>query len=256
MGIMTETEAQNPGGKTEKISDRVARKILKQISDGELMPGKRLPGERQLAESLGVSRVSVRAALQALKAQGYLEAVQGGGTRVISSALEMDGPLTGLIKTNAENFHDLSEIRADLEVWAARRAALHATDEDISELENAVVAVAKARGKDKVVENVNFHYAVARASGSTIYMHLFNVIRDVLTDTVELHHDGTASDYMDETLLNEQHEAVCQAIKNRDPEAAAKAMAHHLSSVLERLDSERKKQAAEAAVANGDTEPL
>src|SRR3546814_15526559 len=63
----------------ERVSDRVANELLKLIGDGRLTPGERLPGERQLATMMGVSRVPIRAALPQLKEQGLLSAVQGGG---------------------------------------------------------------------------------------------------------------------------------------------------------------------------------
>ncbi|MCR6631522.1 MAG: winged helix-turn-helix domain-containing protein [Magnetospirillum sp.] len=64
-------------GRGGRISDRVADSLLARIASGEWTPGQRLPGERQLAEDMGVSRVSVRAALQSLKTQGFVDAVQG-----------------------------------------------------------------------------------------------------------------------------------------------------------------------------------
>ena len=66
-----------------------------------------------------MSRVSVRAALQRLKAQGLLSAVQGGGVRVISADAATGPPLAELVRVNREDLHDLAEIRAILEVWAA-----------------------------------------------------------------------------------------------------------------------------------------
>lgn len=65
----------------KRIADQVADQILEKISDGIFLPGDRLPGERQLAESMSVSRVSVRAALQKLKTRGYLRAVQGAARK-------------------------------------------------------------------------------------------------------------------------------------------------------------------------------
>ena len=70
----------------ESVSDRVAQELLKLIGSGRLAPGERLPGERQLAEMMNVSRVSIRSALQQLKAQGLVTSVQGGGTRVAKAA--------------------------------------------------------------------------------------------------------------------------------------------------------------------------
>src|SRR5262245_54964571 len=58
----------------ERVSDRVARELMRLIAEGRLAPGERLPGERELATLMGVSRVSVRAALQQLKARGLLSA--------------------------------------------------------------------------------------------------------------------------------------------------------------------------------------
>ena len=111
----------------QRISDRVADEIARLIATGRLIPGQRLPGERDLAVRMGVSRVSIRAALQQLKAQGLVSAVQGGGTRVKSSAVELDRPLSELLRLNRENLHDLAEIRAILEVWAAREPRARCT---------------------------------------------------------------------------------------------------------------------------------
>ncbi|TAN49516.1 MAG: FadR family transcriptional regulator, partial [Rhodospirillales bacterium] len=97
------------------LSERVAGHLRRLIDEGVLAPGERLPGERQLAEALKVSRVSVRAALQCLKAEGYLEARQGGGTKVLSSARSLESPLAGLVRRSPANLRDLVELRILLE---------------------------------------------------------------------------------------------------------------------------------------------
>src|SRR5690606_33679242 len=86
------------------------------------------------AEMMNVSRVSVRAALQQLKAQGFISAVQGGGTRVVASADPIDIGLTELVRASRENLRDLSEIRAYLEIWAVRRAAERGGGERLGEI--------------------------------------------------------------------------------------------------------------------------
>ena len=93
------------------------------IASGSLVPGERLPGERQLAQMMNVSRVSVRAALQQLKAQGLVAATQGGSTRIIASSESLDRGLGRLVRADLRNLLDLAELRAQLEAWAARRAA-------------------------------------------------------------------------------------------------------------------------------------
>src|SRR3546814_4707795 len=106
----------------ERGADRIASELLRLLSSGELAPGERLPGERQLADMMGVSRVSVRAALQQLKAQGFVTAVQGGGTRITAAADQLDSALARLVRANRNNLHDLAEVRANLEVWADRKS--------------------------------------------------------------------------------------------------------------------------------------
>ena len=136
-----------PGG---LVSARVADRILARIASGEWGPGHRLPGERLLAEEMGVSRVSVRAAMQGLKTQGLLDAVQGGGTRVIASSAAMDPGMQELVRVNCENLTDLAEIRSILEVWAVGRAASRHTDADIAELDEARIDAGAAQIADKL----------------------------------------------------------------------------------------------------------
>ena len=232
----------------QRVSDRVAEEIVRLISTGQLVPGQRLPGERELAVRMGVSRVSVRAALQQLKAQGLVSSVQGGGTRVKSSAVELDRPLTELLRANLENLHELAEIRAILEVWAARRAAEHATADDLQHLDRLLAAMNDAQRAHayKAEDDVRFHLAVAQASHSAVYMHLLSVIRDILTTMLEYHRYQLFSAPDDDLMVNTQHRAVVEAIRSRNPEAAAQAMRKHLAFVLDHYNEARRRQAAPA----------
>jgi GntR family transcriptional regulator, transcriptional repressor for pyruvate dehydrogenase complex len=232
----------------QRVSDRVAEEIVRLISTGRLVPGQRLPGERELAVRMGVSRVSVRAALQQLKVQGLVNSVQGGGTRVKSSAVELDRPLTELLRANLENLHELAEIRAILEVWAARRAAQHATAEDLARLDRLLAAMNDAQRAHayKAEDDVRFHLAVAQASHSAVYMHLLSVIRDILTAMLEYHRYQLFSTPDDDLMVNTQHRAVVAAIRSRNPEAAAQAMHKHLAFVLDHYKEARQRQDAPA----------
>lgn len=228
----------------ERVSDRVEEEIMRLIASGALVPGQRLPGERELAVRMGVSRVSVRAALQKLKAQGLLSAVQGGGTRVKSSAIELDRPLTELLRTNRENLHDLAEIRAILEVWAARRAAERADHEDISRLEALVASMDDARRGQlyKADDDVRLHMAIARASHSAVYIHILTVIRDILTAMLEFHRYELFARPEDDLALNAQHRAIVEAIRSHNPEGAAQAMRRHLAWVLDHYNAARQRR--------------
>lgn len=244
------TDDSAQGSASPRISEWVAQQLLDRISRGELVPGQRLPGERQLAEQLHVSRVSVRAALQTLKTQGFLTAVQGGGTRVVSSAGVMDGALTAMVRGKHDNLCDLVEIRMALEGWAARRAAQHATPEQIANIGRILAAMTQTGGDgNRAADDMDFHLSVAQASGSPVYLHLLATIREILGNMVELNH---TEPYMEnhEALMIEHHRAIYEAIANRDADAAAAAVTAHLGWVLARYHAMNAPAAATAVDPN------
>lgn len=219
-----------------KVSDRVADRILARIASGEWGVGQRLPGERQLAEDMGVSRVSVRAALQALKTQGFLDAVQGGGTRVISNANTMNPGLAELVRVSRANLNDLAEIRGILETWAVRRAAVAASPAHLAELAEIISAgeADVSKGKHKTENDIRFHLAVAKASGSGIYLHLMGLFRGILQQMLDYHRYELFPARGDDATIQAHHQAIFDGIRAGDPEAAAAAMERHLGWVLDR----------------------
>lgn len=101
------------------LSDRLAVAVMGMIASGNLAPGARLPPERRIAEAVPASRVCVRSALERLKADGYIEAVQGSGTRVV--AIEAGTRLGALIRANEENLADLRGFVAFLDRCIVQR---------------------------------------------------------------------------------------------------------------------------------------
>ncbi|MFQ6017130.1 MAG: FadR/GntR family transcriptional regulator [Kiloniellaceae bacterium] len=235
----------------ERVADRVAQELLRLIATGELAPGERLPGERQLAEMMNVSRVSVRAALQQLKAQGFVAAVQGGGTHVIAASNDRESALAELVRVNTRNLHDLAEIRASIEVWAARRAAEQGSPEQIAAIERMVQAMSDPDrpARYKAEDDLNFHLAIARASGSAVYMHLMTLLGEILEEMFAYHRYRLQTGPAYDRLLLEQHRAICAAIRARDGAAAARAMAEHLELVLSSYGADRKPEAPAPAEA-------
>ena len=216
----------------EKVSDRVALELLRLISSGRLAPGERLPGERQLADMMNVSRVSVRAALQQLKAQGLVAAVQGGGTRVVAASSEVNPSLVSLARGNLRNQPELMEIRSRLEVWAARRAAKNATPEQIEEIQQHLTAMSlKGRKpRDTADDDMKFHLAIAKAANSPMYLHLLSALGDALERSFTFTRMTLWPSSQDLTLL-EQHHRIAVAIRMGDPDAAEQAMEDHLEHV-------------------------
>jgi DNA-binding FadR family transcriptional regulator len=237
-----ETPLSRHAGEGGRVSDRVADRLLARIASGEWAPGQRLPGERQLAEQMGVSRVSVRAALQTLKTQGFVDAVQGGGTRVVSNSQCMGPSLAQLVRVNQGNLADLAEIRGILEVWAVRRAAESATDENIAELAEIMAATEADinRGRHKTENDICFHLAIAKASGSAIYMHLMGLFRGILHEMLDYHRYEMFPTAEDDATILAHHRAIFDSIRGRDVHAAERAMQAHLGWVVARYRAEQR----------------
>lgn len=215
----------------ESVSDRVAADVLRMVAAGDIAPGERLPSERRLAEMLGVSRVSVRAALQRLKAQGFLAAVQGGGTRVVKTVSDADPALAELVRLDRSNLLDLMELRTQMEVWAARKAARQASAEDLEDLRRALEAMgseAAPTPEAKARADVAFHLAVAKASHSVVYRHLLSVVRETLAEMLTYHRTELFATPADDRAVMDQHTAVVEAIEAGDPDRAEAAMRRHL----------------------------
>ncbi len=209
------------------VSDQVAERILTLIASGDIRAGEKLPAERKLADQLGVSRVSIRAALERLKAQGFLASVQGGGTTVVKTAGIRDPALAEIVRIDRSNLVDLMELRTEIEVWAAHRAALYASDEAITEMASSLAEM-RAPDADKPRADVAFHMAIAKATDSVVYRHLISVIRETLTEMLVYHRTELFGSTEDDLTVLDHHQEIHDAIAARDPERAASAMRKHL----------------------------
>ena len=222
------SDAVSVPDRRESVADRVAAEILKLIAGGDIEPGSNLPAERKLSVMLGVSRVSVRAALQTLKAQGFIDAVRGGGTRVVCRASGADPALAELVRLDRSNMLDLMDLRCEIEVWAARRAAESMTPETVSMLRETVVAMTRP-GADKAAQDVAFHMALAKASDSVVYRHLLSLVRGTLAEMLTYHRTELFASAQDDATVVAQHIAIVEAIEAKDSEGAARAMREHLN---------------------------
>ncbi len=118
-----------------KLSDVIEQRLEYLILEGTLHPGEKLPPERELAKQFGVSRPSLREAIQCLEAKGLLLRRQGGGTFVQTNLWQsFSNPLAELLADHPESQFDLLETRHALEGTAAYYAALRGTDEDLARI--------------------------------------------------------------------------------------------------------------------------
>ncbi len=214
-----------------KVYEEVARQIERLILN-KLRPGDKLPSERELAETLKVSRSSIRDAIRSLELVGLVEPRQGAGTIVREvTAGSIVNSFTEALKHRRELVSELLDFRRMLEPPLAARAATHASEDDVAEMEEILQRQAEKQrqGEAAVSEDAEFHYSIALASGNSVVLKVLDVLMDLLRDTRErsLQVDGRSQ----KSLAG--HRRILAAIKRRDTEAARDAMRHHIEDVEE-----------------------
>lgn len=224
--------------KPKRISDQVFEQLRDLIFRGYLKAGEQLMTERELALSLGVSRPTVREAINKLVAMRLLEHRQGQGTFVKSPGAKSDRNLFAALMDNQEaSLQDLLEVRLGLECNAVALAARRATDEDIQELELRLNQMRReieegGLGNDA---DVSFHMAIAYASKNTVQIHIMKSLYDLLFFGIKEYLIHLYEDPGNLKQVLEQHGMIVETIKNRDSEAAFDAMKKHIDFVLEFL---------------------
>ncbi|GIV77331.1 FadR family transcriptional regulator [Litorilinea aerophila] len=220
--------------KKSAISEDIVANLLSLIRERELRPGDKLPPERELAAMMQVSRPSLREALRALSIMNVIEIRQGDGTYVTS--LEPNllmSHLDFVFALTDATFLELFEARKILEPGIVAMAAARITDEEIAQLEACL-----ARSMEKthepeafVAADLELHETIARAAKNSILERFMASISQLgrvsRTRTVQL--PGVIQRSV------QDHQAIVQALKARDPEAARQAMLQHLLNVEREL---------------------
>jgi GntR family transcriptional regulator, transcriptional repressor for pyruvate dehydrogenase complex len=206
----------------------VARQIAESIRNRQIHSGERLPTERELSSTFGVSRGDIREAIKVLGAPGLVEARQGTGIYVRNNVPTVTRAFTFSDSPDAESIERLFEFRCTLEVETAHLAALRRSDDELAAIAAAAEATARALasgdwGEFGVDDNA-FHAAVARVSGNPYLEVAIATAREMLHSVVSLISDRAGS----VTSAVVHHHAIVEAISTRQPDAAGRAMADHI----------------------------
>ena len=222
-------------GRAPNLPSQVARMISDEILAGRFQLGDRLPTERELAETFGVSRNVVREAIARLRFEGTVEPRQGSGVFVLgnpaNSALRLDAE----ILRDRSLFADLFELRSILEVEAAGLAAARRGRKHLTAIGAALQRVYNSQGTPQAVDaDLEFHRAIARASDNAYVAIFVNFIsehaRASIAKTNERVDPATR-----ERINKEEHGAIYEAIRAKDIERARESMRRHIGKAMGRL---------------------
>lgn len=213
----------------DSLYDQVADQIQAMIMARSLRPGDKLPGERELAEGLGVSRTVLREALRVLAVRGLVKVKPGCGTYVQElSVRDAIAPMELFLKLQRapDSYANLNEVRRTIEVQVAGLAAQRATEHDIARLEDAIERMEQHKDDPKAFSQADlaFHLSLAAATHNDLFPMLLCPIARLLLEAILLSSYGPRA--TEAGLAH--HCEVLEAVRAHDPEKARLAMQQHL----------------------------
>lgn len=224
---------------------RVAEEIVKSILSGEYPVGSRLPAERKLAEQFDVSRPTIREAIIALELANCVEVKGGSGVYVTSNGAN------ALAETRLDaGAFEILEARLVIESEIAAVAAQTITDEDLRALRATLESMKEENTHETLSEKADeqFHLLIAKATQNEVFV-------SVCTHLWEMRNNSNVSASILDKVRQagsrpriEEHQAILEALEQRNPDAARGAMKEHLKRVVEQLLESTEAQAIEEAV--------
>ncbi len=235
---------------SERVADSVVIQIERLILRGILRGGERLPSERDLAERLGVSRPSVREAIQTLQNKGLLTTKASAGVFVASLlGNAFTPPLTNLFSTHNEAVFDYLSFRRDLEGMAAERAATLGSETDLKVIQtimDQMTVAHDAQDPDREATlDAEFHMAIIEASHNVFLLHMVRSMFDMLKKGVFYNRQVMFNQSATRTALLDQHRAICTAIQSRNASAARQAVNDHMAFIKTCMQDAQKAEANE-----------
>lgn len=205
--------------------EKSAEDIKQYIKENNMVPGDKLPTEKELSALLGVGRNTVREALRLLLSQNLIMIRQGAGSFISEKKGVADDPFGfSMVDDKSKLTEDLLQVRVMIEPQIAALAAQNRTAEDLKKVEEALfrVEAVMEQKKDFAVEDADFHASIAMCTHNRVMSELVPVI----TRGVAMFSQGVKEQEYRQTLIS--HRNIYIAIRDQKPSEAHQAMCYHL----------------------------
>jgi GntR family transcriptional regulator, transcriptional repressor for pyruvate dehydrogenase complex len=212
-----------------KTYELVAEELVSDIGSRKLRPGDTLPTERELVESFGVGRSSVREALRMLESKGLIAANGNGAFSVAELRNPLNNSFDLLVMLDAASYEELFEVRGFVEGESAALAAQRRTKAQLKQMESAIDAMAEGLGSEEqfIEADLRFHLTIAESTRNRVLVYLMHAIRDLLQRSLSSAYNIAGSP---ERAI-EMHRLIAEAIAAKQPEEARRRMQEHVARV-------------------------
>lgn len=230
---------------TESLAKQIAENIRSAIVDGSLKVDDQLPTEEVLAEKYNVSRPTIREALKRLAAQNLIRSRRGpsGGTFVNRpSQEELRSSMTGaamlMVSMGEFSLSDIAEARRELELTCCRLAAERREDEQVQIMAEEIERQKNPQTTDEdfCASDVRFHRAMVDATGNQVLQFVMFAVIEALQPATNL----VIFRFRERDKIIAQHERIYAAIKERNAEVAAEALAEQMNYLCEQYAQAQK----------------
>ena len=203
------------------VVDQIVDYIQERVIRGELKGGDRLPSERSLSETLGVSRIPVREAIRSLRQLGIVETKHGQGTFIREANNSfLTRKLATYMYSNETSIFEVLQFRGILEAECARLAAVNASEEELENIkkykiksEEAEASLRTGRYDEFSDMDYNFHKEIVKASHNSLFLNLFEAIHK----TLQIHQVWSLSQSDQKYDYIEYHNSLLRRSKRKSP---------------------------------------
>jgi GntR family transcriptional repressor for pyruvate dehydrogenase complex len=225
-------------GHESSLANELFTKIEARIRSGELVPGTRLPTQKEIAGTEKVSRTVVREAVARLTAHGLTVSRQGSGVFVADTAQYRAFQITPEELNELADVIKLLEIRLGVETEMAGLAAARRTTADIGAIQEALQNMIEQEGDPVAAAKADraFHLAIARATQNDYYVRFaeFLGLRLVPPRNLYLRDQPQSAHAAYSAKVHAEHQAIVDAIVRMDTTRAREAARHHMQESLTR----------------------
>ncbi len=217
----------------ENVSELIVKSVIEKIRTKQLLPGDKLPNEKDMSEEYGVSRISLREALRYLSAKGLIVTRHGEGSFIntYDPSLVADTLYTYSLLTT-EPVLEMLELRKIMEAQACRLCAQNASDEEIAQIiEYKNKREAECQNNNNPTEKFKydrlFHLAIAKGSHNEIFEKFIETIHL----TIEIHQLEYTKTTENIKHTTNYHNKISEALTARNAELAGQMMYEHIDQI-------------------------